>query len=139
MFVGELLRHSVQVIDLIFSGDYCLTYLVTSIGQRITINWNAQELSDLLSSVGLQNEVVQSYREFVEHPQAKEIDVFAWLKQAGSDDPWPVPNIPGIPNFTVGEVLSQSPTVGQHTRAVLAEFGYSDTEINNLYEQGIVA
>ena len=71
---------------------------------------------DILSTEGhLQNEVVQSYREFVDHPQAKEIGVFAWLEQAGCDDPWPVPNLPGLPKFTVGEVLSQSPTVGQHT------------------------
>lgn len=107
--------------------------------RNITINWNAQELSDLLSSAGLQNEVVQSYREFVDHPQAKEIDVFAWLKQTGSDEPWPVPNIPGLPNFTVGEVLSQSPTVGQHTRAVLEELGYQSNDITRLYDEGAVA
>lgn len=106
---------------------------------RVTEQWNAHELSDLLSAAGLQNEVVQSYREFVEHPQAEEIDVFAWLKQAGSDDLWPVPNIPGLPNFTVGEVLAQSPTVGQHTRGVLEELGYDAPEIDRLYAEKVIA
>ena len=96
-------------------------------------------MSALLSEHGLQNEVVQSYNEFVEHPQADEIGVFSWLEQAGSDDPWPVPNIPGLPDFTVGEVLAQSPTVGQHTRVVLNELGYPEAEIDRLYQEGVVA
>ncbi len=114
--------------------DYLNNYV-----RGITINWKSQELSDLLSSEDLQNEVVQSYREFVAHPQAKEIGVFAWLEQAGSDDPWPVPNIPGLPDFTVGEVLAQSPTVGQHTRSVLQDLGFDTPEIDRLYAENIVA
>lgn len=107
--------------------------------REITKTWNAAELSEFLSKADLQNEVVQSYTEFVEHPQSKEIGVFAWLEQSGSDDPWPVPNIPGLPDFTVGEVLSQSPGLGQHTRSVLAELGYPETQIDRLYADGVVA
>jgi len=113
--------------------DYLNNYV-----RDITRNWHAAELSELLSDAGLQNEVVQSYREFVDHPQAKEIGVFSWLDQAGSDDKWPVPNIPGLPEFTVGEVLSESPVVGQHTRAVLTELGYTNTEIDGLYADGSI-
>ena len=107
--------------------------------RNITRSWKASELSAVLSEAGLQNEVVQSYREFVEHPQAKEIGVFAWLDQAGSDDPWPIPNIPGLPEFTVGDVLARSPTIGQHTRVVLDELGYDEEEIARLYDNGVVA
>lgn len=114
--------------------DYLNDYV-----SNFTINWNASELSAVLSEKGLQNEVVQSYCEFIEHPQAKEIGVFSWLEQAGCDDPWPVPNLPGLPDFTVGEVLSQSPTIGQHTRPVLDELNYSSAEIDHLYEDGVVA
>ena len=92
----------------------------------------------MLSSVGLQNEVVQSYREFVAHPQAEEMNVFAWLEQAGSEDPWPVPNITGLPVLTVGEVLAQSPTVGQHTREVLGELGFDGGEVDRLYAEYVV-
>lgn len=114
--------------------DYLNDYV-----RGITAKWTAKELSDLLSTADLQNEVVQSYREFVDHPQAKEIGVFAWLKQAGSDDPWPVPNIPGLPDFTVGEVLAQAPTVGQHTRDVLTELGVDAPEIDRLFAENIAA
>jgi len=113
--------------------DYLNQYV-----REIAAQWNAQELSDLLSGVGLQNEAVQSYREFIAHPQAKELDVFAWLEQAGSDEPWPVPNIPGLPNFTVGEVLAQSPKMGQHTQDVLTELGLDQLEIDRLYAEQIV-
>lgn len=114
--------------------DYLNEYV-----RGVTANWNAAELSDRLSKAGLQNEVVQSYREFVNHPQSKEIEVFSWLKQAGSDEPWPVPNIPGLPNFTVGEVLSQSPTIGQHTRQIMNDLGYENSQIDTLYAEGVVA
>ncbi|MDB2408079.1 CoA transferase [Jannaschia sp.] len=114
--------------------DYLNDYV-----REITATWEADALSEVLTKAGLQNIPVQSYRDFVDHPQAKEIGVFAWLEQAGSDDPWPVPNIPGLPDFTVGEVLAQSPTVGQHTRAVLDELGYATPEIDRLYADGIVA
>ena len=114
--------------------DYLNDYV-----RDITKSWKAADLSALLSKAGLQNEVVQSYAEFVEHPQASEMGVFTWLEQAGSDEPWPVPNLPGLPDFTVGEVLSQSPSVGQHTRSVLTELGYPETEIDRYYADGIVA
>ncbi|MDA8870340.1 CoA transferase [Rhizobiaceae bacterium] len=114
--------------------DYLNDYV-----RKFTSAWKAQDLCDLLSKAGLQNEVVQSYAEFIQHPQAEEVGVFAWLEQAGSDEPWPVPNIPGLPAFTVGDVLSQSPTRGQHTRSVLAELGYLPEEIDRLYANEIVA
>ena len=114
--------------------DYLNDYV-----RDITKSWKPADLSALLSKAGLQNEVVQSYAEFVEHPQASEMGVFTWLEQAGSDEPWPVPNLPGLPDFTVGEVLSQSPSVGQHTRSVLTELGYPETEIDRYYADGIVA
>ena len=114
--------------------DYLNNYV-----RAITKIWESEALSECLTKAGLQNIVVQSYRDYVEHPQAQEIGVFSWLEQVGSDDPWPVPNIPGLPNFTEGEGLAASPTVGQHTRAVLADLGYPDTEIDRLYASGIVA
>ena len=114
--------------------DYLNDYV-----RNVTQKWTAEELSAVLTTVGIQNIEVQSYRDFVDHPQAREIGVFSELLQAGSDELWPVPNIPGLPDFTVGEVLAQSPTVGQHTRNVLDELGYKSPEIDRLYAENIVA
>lgn len=107
--------------------------------RAITATWVADELSALLTQAGLQNIVVQSYRDFVEHPQARAIGVFSPLVQAGSDEPWPVPNIPGLPDFTADENLAQAPTVGQHTHTILRELGYPDADISRLYETGAIA
>ncbi|WP_138936082.1 CaiB/BaiF CoA transferase family protein [Roseovarius arcticus] len=107
--------------------------------RKITEGWIAADLSLLLSQAGLQNEVVQSYSELVSHPQSEAVGVFAWLQQAGGDDPWPVPNIPGMPAFTAGDVLAQSPTVGQHTNQIMTELGYPKEHIAELYEQGVIA
>ncbi|SNT72819.1 CaiB/BaiF CoA transferase family protein [Paracoccus seriniphilus] len=107
--------------------------------RAITEGWKAAELSDLLSGAGLQNEVVQTYRDLVRHPQAEAVGVFSWLQQEGADDPWPVPNIPGLPAFVPGDAAAQSPRVGQHTRQILTELGYAKDQIDALYAQGVVA
>lgn len=92
----------------------------------------------VLSDAGLQNEAVQSYPEFVEHPQTKAMDTIAWLTAAGSEEPWPVPNIPGLTKFEAGTDLAVAPTKGQHTRDVLADFGYDDPAIDQLISDGVV-
>lgn len=93
----------------------------------------------ILSDAGLQNEAVQSYPEFIAHEQTKALDVIAWLPQAGSDEPWPMPNIPGFAKFQPGAPRSVSPTKGQHTREVLAEYGYDGPAIEQLFADGVVA
>lgn len=116
--------------DIDFLNDYV---------RRVTENWTAEDLSNLLSEAGLQNEVVQTYRDLVRHPQAEAVGVFSWLQQAGANDPWPVPNIPGMPAFEPGSALAQSPTVGEHTRQILEELGYGADEIDGFYANGVVA
>lgn len=116
--------------DIDFLNDYV---------RRVTENWTAEDLSKLLSEAGLQNEVVQTYRDLVRHPQAEAVGVFSWLQQAGANDPWPVPNIPGMPAFEPGSALAQSPTVGEHTRQILEELGYGADEIDGFYADGVVA
>ena len=83
--------------------------------------------------------MVQTYRDLVRHPQAEAVGVFSWLQQAGANDPWPVPNIPGMPAFEPGSALAQSPTVGEHTRQILEELGYGADEIDGFYADGVVA
>lgn len=98
-----------------------------------TADWQTK-----LSAAGLQNEAVQSYPEFIAHEQTKALDVIAWLPQAGSDEPWPMPNIPGFAKFEPGTPLAVSPTKGQHTRELLAEYGYDEPTIAKLVADGVV-
>lgn len=111
-----------------------LTGMVREIfATNTTAHWQS-----ILSEVGLQNEAVQSYPEFVEHPQTEAMEVIAWLTAAGSAEPWPVPNVPGIAKFQPDTTLATSPTRGQHTREIMAEHGYDTAVIDQLIAEGVV-
>ena len=66
------------------------------------------------------------------------MDTIAWLTAAGSPDPWPVPNIPGMPRYQPETSLATSPTKGQHTREIMAEFGYEPAASEQLIADGVV-
>ncbi|MBU2533771.1 MAG: CoA transferase [Alphaproteobacteria bacterium] len=93
---------------------------------------------EVLSAAGLQNETVQDYRAFVDHPQTAAVGVISWLPQAGSEEPWPVPNVPGLPRLEPGSPYAISPTPGQHTREIMAEIGYDAATIEDLVSRGVI-
>lgn len=98
-----------------------------------TAHWQA-----LLSEARLQNEAVQDYRTFVDHPQAKATETIAWLTQPGSDEPWPVPNVPGLARLEPRTALAHAPTRGEHSREIMAELGYDQPAIDRLVADGVV-
>ena len=91
-----------------------------------------------LSKAGIQNEAVQSYRDFVENEHVVETGLISWLHQPGSDTPWSVPNVPSLPSLKQGHPDALSPRIGQHTRAVMQELNYSDAEIKALVSNEII-
>lgn len=111
--------------------------LTAMVREILSTNTNAH-WQGILSKVGLQNEAVQSYPEFVDHPQTKEMETIAWLTAAGSPEAWPVPNIPGMPRFQPGTALATSPTKGEHTREIMTEHGYDAAAIEQLVADGVV-
>jgi len=98
----------------------------------------SMEWRDILTEAGVQNEIMQNYCEFIEHPHTAATGLISWLPQAGWDTPWPVPNLPGIPQLEEGQPLAISPVKGQHSRELLAEFGYPSEGIEELFTSGIV-
>ena len=92
----------------------------------------AAEWRDRFTKAGLQNEVVQTYTQFVEHPHTEASGVISRTLQPGSDVAWPTPNPPGTARLVSGAADAVAPTKGQHTRAVLAEAGYSPEDIERL-------
>jgi len=93
---------------------------------------------DILTAAGLQNEVVQTYEQFVEHPQVEATGLISWMTQPGADPVWPVPNVPGVAKLDPDEPRDVSPRTGQHTREVLAELGFSDADIDAMAADGTV-
>ena len=104
-----------------------------SIAAKPTAYW-----SQRLREADIMHERLNSFREFLRHPQAEAIGLVSWL-EAGTCEPVPVPNIAGIAPFTAGTARATPPRLGQHTREVLGEHGFSATDIAALIERGVVA
>jgi crotonobetainyl-CoA:carnitine CoA-transferase CaiB-like acyl-CoA transferase len=96
-------------------------------------------LSERLTAHGIMNGKVNSYEEFLQTEQVAATGIMSWLTQPGVPEKVPMPNIPGLPPFESGSKRAHAPTLGEHTRDVLAEHGYTRDEIEMLYEKKIVA
>ena len=111
--------------------------LVGELGELLATNttehWHA-----LLNENRVQNGPVLTYREFAKHEQPEAVGLLSWLVQSGSDEPWPVPNIPGMPKYVQDHRYAVSPALGQHTREVMDDLGYSETEIEKLVAEGVI-
>lgn len=104
------------------------------IKQKTSAEWR-----EILSEANVQNEIVQTYPEFVRHPHTEATGLISWLPVEGSAEPWPVPNPPNLPKLEPGHPHAALPDKGQHTREILGEFGYAEEEIQKLYETGVVS
>jgi crotonobetainyl-CoA:carnitine CoA-transferase CaiB-like acyl-CoA transferase len=92
-----------------------------------------------LTRVELLHERLRSYSEFIDQQHVRDTGLFQWLRQAGLETPVPIPALPGLPRQDDGSSRGEAPVPGQHTRAVLAEHGYDQTEIERLIEEGTVS
>ncbi|HEX4367475.1 MAG TPA: CoA transferase [Rhodopila sp.] len=96
-------------------------------------------LSERLTANGIMNGRVNSYQEFLTEEQVTATGIMSWLAQPGVPELVPMPNIPGLPALETGTKRAHAPTLGEHTRAVLTEHGYSAQEIETLFDKKIVA
>ena len=96
--------------------------------------WNER-----LTRLRVMHERLNSYADFIAQPHVKESGLIQWLAQAGLNQPAPVPALPGMPPQQSGTPRGTAPSLGQHTAAILAEHGYSASEIETLVAQGAVA
>lgn len=100
--------------------------------QRSTSDWVAR-----LDAVGLPVGPILNMEEVLRHPQtlAREMVVETRHSKAGTTKAL------GLPikfSATPGKVTRPAPLLGEHTREVLEEYGYSAQEIDKLIEQGAV-
>ncbi len=96
-------------------------------------------LSERFTANGIMNGKVNSYEEFLTEEQVAATGIMAWLAQPGVPELVPMPNIPGLPAFESGTRRAHAPALGEHTRDVLAQHGYSAAEIDALIDRKVVA
>jgi crotonobetainyl-CoA:carnitine CoA-transferase CaiB-like acyl-CoA transferase len=95
--------------------------------------------AERLTARGIMNGHVNTYAQFLQEEQVAAGGIMAYLQQPGVPELVPMPNIPGLPPLQSGTRRAHAPTVGEHTREVLAEHGYSSAEIELLLERRVVA
>ena len=112
--------------------------ILTKEVQKLFIKETTEYWKNLLNKFEVQNEKVQNYREFVESEQTKELELISWLDQPTTDQSWPVPNIPGMPKLVSGSKLSIAPSLGQHTKEIILQLGYSEKSIAKLFDEEVI-
>lgn len=104
---------------------------------KVTRQYRARELESLLSEAGVPSGQLRNIAEVVEDPQVKARHLIDDIEYPGLGKIKVVKN----PIFFSGHAHRtqlQAPQLGEHTAAVLAEFGYSEAEIQRLEDTGIV-
>ncbi|MDB5942709.1 MAG: caiB [Ramlibacter sp.] len=99
---------------------------------RTRAEWEA-----LLVAAGVPAGPVQSVGEALSHPQARSMDI---VVDAETADGGRRPMI-GLPLHFGGQnqpAITAAPRLGQHTKEVLAEFGFSADEVGELLEAGCI-
>jgi crotonobetainyl-CoA:carnitine CoA-transferase CaiB-like acyl-CoA transferase len=105
-----------------------------SIAAQPTAYWAGR-----LREADIMHERLNSFREFLQHPQAAASGLIAWLEPDGPPAPVPMTNIAGIAPFAEGSPRAVTPMLGQHTADILREHGFTAGDIASLIERGIVA
>ena len=111
--------------------------LYSAVRERLAMK-PAAHWRDGLTEAGLQNEILQTYEEFVRHPHTEATGLISWMTQPGSDEPWAMPNVPGLPRLDPDAPQDIAPRNGQHSREILAELGYGQSDIDTLASDGVI-
>lgn len=98
----------------------------------------AAEWRDKFTAAGLQNEVVQTYDDFVAHPHTAATGLITWTEHEGGGAAWATPNPAGTQRMQSGAPDAQAPTLGSHTAEILAGLGYAQADIDGLVAKRVV-
>ena len=106
--------------------------VIAAVRERPTAEW-----TKLLTDADILNAPVNTYEDFYKDPHVQAVNTFTWLDH---DDLGriPMPRIPGLPPVVAGNALSESPRVGEHSKAVLQELGYQPAEITRLCTEKVI-
>ncbi|HJU30731.1 MAG TPA: CoA transferase [Hyphomicrobiaceae bacterium] len=95
--------------------------------------------AERLREADIMHERLNTFREFLKHPQTEAMGLIGWLDVEGVPEPVPVPNVAGLPPLATGTPRATPPRLGQHTGEVLREHGFSAADIAGLVERKVVS
>lgn len=81
---------------------------------------------------------IMSPQQVLDDPHVAAKGLFQATDYPGLDKPAPLMKTPVELSVTPGEIRQRPPTLGEHTDQIMAELGYSDTEIASLHEKRII-
>ncbi len=99
---------------------------------------SAAQWREIFTEAGMQNEILQSFNEFLAHPQVLETELFSYIPLDGLEQPLPMPNPPGIPKIEPDTAYGTSPITGQHSDEILAQLGRDTDAIADLRQRGVI-
>jgi crotonobetainyl-CoA:carnitine CoA-transferase CaiB-like acyl-CoA transferase len=97
----------------------------------------AAEWEKRFSALGLMCTRVNGYEDLLRHTQVEAEHLLTWANQTDLG-PIPVPNLPGVAPALPDDPRANSPRIGQHTHAVLAELGFDAGAIAGLARDGVI-
>jgi crotonobetainyl-CoA:carnitine CoA-transferase CaiB-like acyl-CoA transferase len=84
------------------------------------------------------HERVNSYAAFLAHEQSSASGAVSRVTHPGVERTLALPNLIGLPAFESGAARAVSPSLGEHTTAILHEHGYTASQIAALAERGVI-
>jgi crotonobetainyl-CoA:carnitine CoA-transferase CaiB-like acyl-CoA transferase len=96
------------------------------------------EALDALSAAGIPAGPVLSPQAALDHPQVLAMDLFQSVAYPGLAGGAPLTRVPVTLSETPGDIRMPPPTIGQHTREVLAALGFSVCEIDRFARDGVI-
>ena len=94
--------------------------------------------SDRLVARKVMHERLNTYREFLAHPQTAASGAIAFVAHDQVPGMVPLPNLVGRPAFAPGTKAAHAPRLGEHGAEILREHGYAAAEIADLVANGVI-
>ena len=98
----------------------------------------SEQVLDAMAAAGVPAGPVLAIAETLEHPQVAALGLLKAVGFPGRDATVPVADLPVSLSRTPGGIRHRPPDVSEHSREILAELGYSETDIVELRRAGVV-
>ena len=122
----------IKPMDRVANREVLLAEMRPIIAAKSSDEWNK-----LISQADILNAKVQTHLELLEDAQVQAVNALRWVEN-DTLGKIPMASIPGQPVPATGDQLPHSPHLGEHNEEVLAELGYTDTEIDIMKAKGVI-